>query len=376
MRRRARDGARTTLEQRSARCCAPTPFVHHGTVTSTLPPSRASAGTGTPETGTFQTGTSSRLAAVPCAGAAPGQPLAGRAQPDPAPGSTRRVALGALAVAALGLSACSAFADPGGAAPSSSRQELARRDPVTQPLWRTVWQDDFSSGSLDPAVWTPAEHGGNRDLRELQYNDPSMVAIEGGNLVLHARRQDRDGYPYLAGSLSTKGKLVLGPHGRLSTRQYLSPGAGLGVGVCLYGADIDTVGWPACGEIDATEIALGRPSSPFGSVHGPGYSGGQPLTGTYEGPSLVDRWVEHVLEWEPGRISWAIDGEVYHEASSADPRAAGGWPFEQPFFLTVVMTVGSYASGEVDESTWPRGADGSPVDPYAVFESFRFEQRR
>jgi hypothetical protein len=42
-------------------------------------------------------------------------------------------------------------------------------------------------------MWTPADHGGNRDLGEQQYNDPPMVAIEGGNLVLHASRQTRDG---------------------------------------------------------------------------------------------------------------------------------------------------------------------------------------
>ncbi|MEK8228910.1 family 16 glycosylhydrolase [Oerskovia sp. M15] len=203
---------------------------------------------------------------------------------------------------------------------------------------------------------------GNRDLGELQYNDPALVSVENGNLVLRAQASGRDGYQYVAGSVSSKDKLTIGPYGRLTTRQLLGPGAGIGFAVALYGEDIDAVGWPACGEIDATEIALARPGSPFASIHGPGYSG-SPISATGNVPSLVDRWAEHTLVWEPTRISWAIDGQVYHVAEASDPRAAGGWPFNQPFFITMVLTIGSTLSGPVDVETWPRDAAGEPIDP-------------
>lgn len=222
-------------------------------------------------------------------------------------------------------------------------------------------------------MWTAADYGGNRDLGELQYNSPSMVAIEDGNLVLHATPRDHDGYTFLAGSISSKDKITIGPYGRLTTRQLLGPGAGLGFGVCLYGADIDSAGWPACGEVDATEVALARPGQSIGSIHGPGYSGGEPISATWAGPSLVDRWAEHVLEWEPGRMTWSVDGKTYHTAESSDPRAAGGWPFDQPFFITIVMTVGSALSGAVDLSTWPRRQDEETPTAYAVVDLLRFE---
>ncbi|WP_164861519.1 glycoside hydrolase family 16 protein [Microbacterium sp. CPCC 204701] len=224
-------------------------------------------------------------------------------------------------------------------------------------------------------MWTAADYGGNRDLGEQQYNSPSMVSIENGILVLRARRENRDGYPFVAGSISSKDKLAVGPYGRLTTRQLLGPGTGIGFGVCLYGVDIDDVGWPACGEIDATEVALARPSSPFASVHGPGYSGGSPISTTGDVPSLVDRWAEHSLVWERDRISWAIDGATYAVAEASDARAAGGWPFDKPFFITVVLTIGSALSGLVDEATWPRDTAGHPVDAYAGVDFVRFEQR-
>ncbi len=286
---------------------------------------------------------------------------------------------GVLGVAGL-MAACSPSAPP--SAPTSSAgtptppdEPAAREAPTTPGEWQTVWEDTFDAGSLDENVWSVADYGGNRDLGELHHNDPSMVEISGGNLVLHASNTPRDGYPYIAGQISTKDKLTVGPYGRLTTRQLIGPGHGLGVGVCLYGADIDAVGWPASGEIDATEVAVARSGQPFGSVHGPGYSGGEPLSGTWSGEPLVDRWAEHVLEWEPGRLSWAIDGEVYHVAESTDLRASEGWPFEQPFFITIVMTVGSHLSGPVDESTWPRNTAGADVDPYFVVDFIKFEQR-
>lgn len=258
------------------------------------------------------------------------------------------------------------------------RRSLAPTRSKTPPPrsgWFVVWEDDFTGDSLDDTVWTAADQGGNRDLGEQQDNLPAMVSIENGYLLLRAREQRSEGYPFVAGSISSKDKRTVGPYGRLTTRQLLGPGAGLGFGVCLYGQNIDEVGWPACGEIDATEVALARPTSPFASVHGPGYSGGSPISTVGQVPSLIDRWAEHMLEWEPGRLTWAIDGDVYAVAEASDPRASGGWPFDKPFFVTIVLTVGSGLSGPVDQNTWPRDAEGRPVEPYTAVDFVRFEQR-
>lgn len=289
---------------------------------------------------------------------------------------SRRAVLGAggLVIASAFASACSPAPEQEGRATTTSPTPAPSAETAGSE-WNVVWEEKFGGSTLDPRVWTLADYGGNRDLNEQHYNDPAMVALEEGNLVLHARAQERNGYPYVAGAISSKDKLTVGPYGRLTTKQLLGPGHGLGFGVCLYGADIDAVGWPGCGEIDATEIALARPSSPFASIHGPGYSGGSPISATGDIPSVVNRWAEHVLEWEPGRITWAIDGRVYHVADESDPRAAAGWPFDQPFFITIVLTVGSYLSGPVDATTWPRDEEGKEIDPYAVVDFVRFEQR-
>jgi beta-glucanase (GH16 family) len=261
-----------------------------------------------------------------------------------------------------------AAASPRAGAPTSA-------DAPPGKAWCTVWEDRFTAGGIDPDVWTVYDGPGQTDLRDQQWNDPSMATVEGGRLVLRAKPIPKNGFPYIAGTMSTAGKRTVGPHGRLTTRQFLHPAVGASVGVVLFGEDIDQVGWPAAGEIDATEIALSRPGAPFGSIHGPGYSGESPISATYDGPldSLVGRWVTHTLDWEPGLLRWSIDGHAYHEARSDDPRAGGGWPFDASFFVVLTMTVGSFLGGDIDERTWPTGPDGLKT-ARAEFDFVRFEQ--
>ena len=271
--------------------------------------------------------------------------------------------LGASAIAGL---AAAATITKALAAPVAAEVEYA---------WTTVWEDRFDGTALDESNWTVYDSAGQTDLRDQQWNHPSMVSVEDGRLVLRAQDVATNGFAYRGGTLTTRDKVNLGPSGRLTTRQYVRPGAGVGLGVVLFGANLSQVGWPQAGEIDATELALARPGAPFASIHGPGYSGENPISATYDGAldSLLNRWVEHSLEWEPGKLTWAIDGEVYHEASSSDPRAAGGWPFDQEQFLVLTMTVGSWASGDVDLSTWP--IDGNGIHTArAEFDFVRFEQ--
>ena len=55
-------------------------------------------------------------------------------------------------------------------------------------------------------------------------------------------------------------------------------GPGIWPAFWLLGANIDEVPWPQCGEIDIMEYRGQQPNLIHGSVHGPGYSGGNAVT--------------------------------------------------------------------------------------------------
>lgn len=287
---------------------------------------------------------------------------------------TRRSLLGIGAIVAIG--GALTLGTPSVTVPASASAHSTLAPAPEGKEWATVWEDRFLDDELDETVWTRYDGPGQGDLRDQQYNNPDMVEVRDGRLVLTAEATPKNGFAYSAGTVSTAGKQTIGPFGRLTTRQYLYPGNGLSFGVVLFGEDLEDVGWPEAGEIDATEISLARPGSPFGSVHGPGYSGSSPISATYDGPldSLAGRWVDHTLEWEPGVLRWAIDGQIYHEARASDSRASAGWPFDdRPYFVVLTTTVGSWLGGDVDLSTWPKNSAGVS-STRAEIDYIRFEQ--
>ena len=64
-------------------------------------------------------------------------------------------------------------------------------------------------------------------------------------------------------------------YGRFEARIQIPRGQGIWPAFWMLGEDIDQKPWPACGEIDIMENIGKEPSIVHGTIHGPGYSGGQ-----------------------------------------------------------------------------------------------------
>lgn len=71
----------------------------------------------------------------------------------------------------------------------------------------------------------------------------------------------------------TNGKFTQ-TYGRFEARLKLPKGQGIWPAFWMLGADIGSVGWPNSGEIDIMENVGKEPNTVYGTIHGPGYSGG------------------------------------------------------------------------------------------------------
>jgi beta-glucanase (GH16 family) len=251
-----------------------------------------------------------------------------------------------------------------------------------------VWRDEFngSPGSPpDPRFWSYEIGDGSVNSipgwgnDELQYytDDPQNVALDGqGNLVITARDASDSGLTcyygpceYTSARLLTQHKFEFG-YGRIEARIQVPAGAGLWPAFWSLGNDIAEVSWPQTGEIDIMEFVGRVPNEVFGTIHGPGYSGGQSFGGTYDvGEPVGNRYHVFTVDWQPGLIIWYIDGIEYHRATPDDV-APNPWVFDHSFFLLLNMAVGGNFGGAVDPNlTFPRSMLVDYVRVYADRDS-------
>lgn len=219
----------------------------------------------------------------------------------------------------------------------------------------TTWSDEFdgASGSLpDAAKWTYDLGGGGWGNQELQTytNLPENVRLDGeGHLIIHVSSTPTG---YTSARLKTQGRLAF-QHGRVEVRVKLPGGQGIWPAFWMLGANITSVGWPACGEIDVMENVGREPSTNHGTLHGPGYSGGSGISSTYTlsgGRKFSDDFHVFAIQWAPQSVTFSVDGTVYATVTPAALRGAS-WVFDAPFFLILNVAVGGTFPGAPDATT-------------------------
>lgn len=228
--------------------------------------------------------------------------------------------------------------------------------------WTLVWNDEFNgpNGSApDPAKWQIVTGGDGFGNDELEYytGRPKNIYQEDGHLVITARRERYTGPDgvrrrYTSARIETKG-LFETQYGRMEARMKIPAGQGLWPAFWAMGANFDRVGWPECGEMDIMENIGREPESVHGTLHGPGYSGDAPLTGTYTLPAgarAADGYHVYAAEWEPGTVRFYVDGVLFETRTAAEV-AGKPWAFDHPFFLLVNLAVGGNWPGPPDRHT-------------------------
>lgn len=232
-------------------------------------------------------------------------------------------------------------------------------------LENLVWADEFDvDGAPDATKWTYDLGDGTAQgipgwgNNELQYytNNSENVQVQNGFLVITARENGSGGYT--SARLKTEG-LFERAYGRFEARIRLPQGKGLWPAFWLLGNDCDQNPWPGCGEIDIMEYLGDEPTSIFGTVHGPGYSGGASISKEYAltGDRFDTGFHVFGIEWTPGQINYYVDDVLYQtitpETISEETDGQGTWVFDDsnPFFIILNMAVGGNLPGSPDANT-------------------------
>jgi len=230
-------------------------------------------------------------------------------------------------------------------------------------LTNLVLSEEFDSdGAPNPAVWDydigrgPDGNGwGNQELQ--YYTDrPQNATIQNGVLLITAREESFEGAQYTSARLLTK-DLFEQQYGRFEARIRLPFGQGIWPAFWMLGADIDENPWPGAGEIDIMEYRGQEPTILVGSVHGPGYNGGDAISKEYtlENDRFDTGFHVFGIEWGPDFINFYVDDVLYNQITPEDideeTDGQGVWVFNKPFYILMNLAVGGTFVGSPDAET-------------------------
>jgi beta-glucanase (GH16 family) len=218
---------------------------------------------------------------------------------------------------------------------------------LPQRNWELTWSEEFEGTvgtSPDNTKWnfdlgTGNNGWGNSELQAYT-NRPTNVQLDGaGNLVITARTESFAGAGFTSARINTKGKFSQA-YGRFEARIKTPSGPGVWPAFWMLGSNIDTKSWPQCGEIDILEQRGQEPHITYGSIHGPGYSGGASIGKSY---ALINGRFDlnyhlYSVEWGEGFIDYFVDGFLYQRITPADVK--GEWVFNQPYFIILNVAIG------------------------------------
>jgi beta-glucanase (GH16 family) len=229
------------------------------------------------------------------------------------------------------------------------------------PGWNLVWSDEFTQAngsSPNSAKWaydTGASGFGNNEWQHYTTRT-NNARIEDGKLVIEAIQENYMGANYTSARLKTQGKTSWA-YGRIEARIKIPRGQGIWPAFWMLGTNITSVNWPSCGEIDILENIGREPTIVHGTVHGPGYSGGDGIGGAYSLPGnavFADDFHDYAVEWTTNQIKWFVDGVNFFTITPASLPNGTTWVFTQPQFLILNVAVGG---------NWPGYPNGTTVFP-------------
>ncbi|MBK8520073.1 MAG: glycoside hydrolase family 16 protein [Chitinophagaceae bacterium] len=210
-----------------------------------------------------------------------------------------------------------------------------------------VFSDEFNvNGAPDPAKWgyDIGSGSGGWGNNEVQYytSRPENAIVQGGVLKINAIKENYSGSAYTSARLLSKGKYSF-KYGRIEVRAKFPTGVGTWPAAWMLGDNINTVGWPACGEIDIVEH-LGRDLNKiYGTLHYPGRSGGNANGNTILVPDATTAFHTYAVEWSALTIKIYVDAQLFHTVSNST-----AIPFNQNFFILLNMAMGGNFGGAVD----------------------------
>lgn len=226
-----------------------------------------------------------------------------------------------------------------------------------------VWSDEFNGKTLNTSNWTYETGNSGWGNNELEYytNSQKNTFLTGGYLVIEARSESMGTSNYTSARIKTEDKKTF-TYGRIDIRAKLPEGQGLWPALWMLGNNINSVGWPTCGEIDIMELLGQNTSTIYGSYHweNQGSEGNASESYSLSSGRFSDSFHVFSLQWDSTKMAIMVDDFTYATVNRSDVTGTS-YPFDQPFFFVFNVAVGG---------SWPGSPNSSTVFPQRMIVDY------
>lgn len=213
---------------------------------------------------------------------------------------------------------------------------------------KLVWSDEFEGdGTLSAQNWkleTIAPDNGSWYNGELQHytNRQDNAYVSDGTLKIVAKKEQYTAQgttkEYTSARLNS---LFSFTYGRVEVRAKLPFGHGTWPAIWMLGSNIETEGWPACGEIDIMEHWGHDPKKISSATHTPSCHGG--CTDVTVGTTIIadynTEFHVYAVEWNKDSLRFFIDDEFVY-AYNPTLKDKDTWPYTADQFIILNVAMG------------------------------------
>ena len=235
--------------------------------------------------------------------------------------------------------------------------------PMAPPAAAPSWADEFAGQTIDTRNWrfdTSRNKQGwfNNELQYYAAARPANARIEGGALVIEARREKLSAMRDYGGQAYSSAKLVSREargYGFYEVRAKLPCARGTWPAIWLLPS---TGTWPDQGEIDLMEMVGWQANVVHGTLHTGLFNH---RLGTQRGAEIAvasacTEFHSYQLDWRPDAILIGVDGRGYMSVANDRPGGKGAWPFVRPYNMILNLAIGGDWGGAkgVDDAALPQ----------------------
>jgi len=198
-----------------------------------------------------------------------------------------------------------------------------------------LWETKFTNISDLKRDWNFETLPARKYNNELQSYNEDAIKIENEELIITMLKHKHN---ITSGRLNSRSKVEV-KYGYIEGMLKFSSGKGLWPAFWLLGNQLT---WPNCGEIDIMEWVGWNINAVYGSLHGPGFNGGNCYGSGPKhvlGHPLSEEYHKYAIEWKPQTIKWFIDDQLFFTATKNDVhrlKRDSYYPFDdRPFYFVL-----------------------------------------